>query len=357
MVEGAAVVKGKGTEEGPPCLTNDEGSSRRKIAVVIPVRNRPDLLERCLDSLTRQSFPMGECEVIVCDDSSQDDLGPVVQKFREKIPGITLLRQQGRKGPAAARNMGFRSSRADLFVCIDSDMTGTSGFIKELVTRLESNPGWVAAEAKILPGDHRPSLLWDAPDNKGGAFPSGASAYRAEALRRVGGFDEAFLLPACEDVDLAMRLLKIGTFGYVPEAVTTHPVRRVTWRTHWRWRRHWRYETFLAKRHGILAFPGHPCGRFPRTRVARAAVLTLPAGRLIEAIRSMKDNPVEGGVGCVYALFDVFCGIVALPDILFSRVPPWRNYLVKPSSETDTRLPAERLGSVGPIHVQEECPK
>jgi GT2 family glycosyltransferase len=171
------------------------------------------------------------------------------------------------------------------------------------------------------------SILYDAPESNGQAYLSGVSAYRADALLKVGGFDETFLLPACEDADLAARLLKIGDYGYVPGAVAYHPTRRVTLQTHWRWRRHWKYEMILAKRYGFLSFPGNLAGPFPRLRVALAAVVTLPAGRFIEGVKYIKHKPSDGMLACLYALFDVFCGFLALQSILFSYIPPQRNYL------------------------------
>jgi GT2 family glycosyltransferase len=296
------------------------------VAVVIPVRNRPDLLERCLDSLTSQEFPIDACEVLVCDDGSDSDLRPVVSKFKTLITRIRLLRQEA-KGPAAARNLGLRSSAADLFVCIDSDIICGPRFLAEIIYALNRNYNWVGAEATVLAIRDGLSPLKDAPEGKGGVFISGASGYRATALRKTGGFDEAFLLPACEDVDLGMKLSKLGKFGYVHEAVVYHSTRQVTLGTHWRWRKHWKYEMILAKRYGILSFPGKSIGHFPRLRVMIAAVITLPAGRFLEGIRYIRRSPSDGVWACLYAIFDVFCGLWAMPTILFSRVPPLRDYL------------------------------
>jgi GT2 family glycosyltransferase len=153
-------------------------------------------------------------------------------------------------------------------------------------------------------------------------------------LKRVGGFDEEFLLPACEDADLAARLIQFGKYGYAPEAVAYHPVRRVSLGTHWRWRKHWRYEMILAKRYGFLSFPGHPSGPYPRLRVALAAIVTLPGGRFLEGVKEMLQNPRDGILACLYALFDVFCGIWALPCILLGSVPPQRNYLANRKPDT-----------------------
>lgn len=307
---------------------NNYMSQSNRVAVVVPVRNRPDILEECLSSLANQDFPLNECEVLICDDCSTEDLEPVVNKFRNSIPKIKLLRQDKPKGPAAARNMGFRSSRASIFVCIDSDIICEKKFLTQIVRTLTKHSGWIAAQGTVLSKGNISGILFDAPENRGQTYPSGASAYRADALLKVGGFDEAFLLPACEDADLAARLLKIGDYGYVPEAVAYHPTRRVTIRTHWRWRCHWKYEMILAKRYGFLSFPGHPAGPFPRIRVALAAVVTLPAGRFLEGVKYIRYKPSDGTLACLYALVDFFLGLWALRSILFSKVPQRCNYLI-----------------------------
>lgn len=313
---------------------NEVSSNGAQVAVIIPVRNRSDFLRDCLNSLVTQDFPIRQCEVIVCDDHSEEDLEPVIEVFRPHLPKLKLLRQQEHRGPGAARNMGFRSSSAGMFVCLDSDIVCNPYFLKELLETLKANPHWVAAEAALIPNQDQPSPLWDAPVcDHGGRYHTAAIAYRRDALFSVGGFDETFKLAACEDVDLAAKLFKEGVIGFASEAKALHPLRKVTLLTHWQWRRSWKYITILAKRYGFLAFPGRQAGRFPRIRVAVAAVITQPLGRFIEAFKHMKRNFREGIIAGLYALFDVIFGLTALPAIFFSTVPPRRNYLEGKTSQ------------------------
>ena len=299
-----------------------------KVAVVIPVRNRRDLLEKCLASLSAQDFPLEQSEVFVCDDGSSVDLQALVESFWDRIPDLRLVRTEGPRGPAAARNLGIRSSTSPIIICLDSDIICDRSFLSKLVQAMEDHPGWVAAEGTIVPSGGKGELLEDAPVSRPGrAFLSSATAYRREALSKAGGFDEEFLLPACEDAELAARLLTLGEFGSSAEAVAFHPVRQVTARTHWLWRRHWRYETILAKRYGFLAFPGNDAGRVPRLRVARAAVINLPAGRLIEAFAHPRQRASSRVRAALYAVFDILCGLCALPQILLSSTPERRNYI------------------------------
>jgi GT2 family glycosyltransferase len=310
-----------------PTMVNNSTTPSSHFAVVIPVRNRPDLLERCLDSLQKQQFPGGRWEILVCDDGSTEDLTGVVGRFQSSLPHLRHLRQPP-KGPAAARNMGFRSSSADIMVCVDSDVICKDGFLLMLTEALGIHPTWMAAGGTVLPIGEE-GTLFDAPVNNGGIYPTGASAYRAAALKEVGGLDEAFPFPACEDAEMAARILKLGEYGYVPEAIVYHPTRPITVRAQWHSRKYWRYVMILAKRYGFLAFPGHPAGPFPRLRVAWAAVVTLPAGRFIKNLKHMRPKFSDGLAGCLFALFDVLCGMCALPQILFGSVPRRQNYLIK----------------------------
>lgn len=292
-----------------------------RASVVIPVRNRPDLLERALQSVVAQDLLRTDYEVIVCDDGSTDDIGAIVAKLGTGPTRIALCRQPP-LGPAAARNLGIRSSHADIVIFIDSDVIADPNVVRLLVEALESHPEWQGAEAALRPADGSAGILWDAPSSEsGGRFHTAGIAYRREALCAVGGFDEEFKLPACEDVELALRILKLGQIGFVPNAIVRHPARRVTLKTHWRWRKHWRYEIILALRYGILAFPGNSSGPFPRIRIAWSALVTLPAGRLLAGAKAFPKEPANALRAALLALFDVICGISALPDIFMQPLP------------------------------------
>jgi GT2 family glycosyltransferase len=174
------------------------------------------------------------------------------------------------------------------------------------------------------------SPLWEAPEApKGGRYHTAAIAYRRDALVAAGGFDEAFPLAACEDVELAARILSTGSIGFVPEAIAYHPRREVDLRIRWRSRLHWKYLVILAERYGCLAFPERKICRFRRLRIAWSAVAGLPLGRLLRALRWMRYSPSSAILAGLYALFDIICGLWALPGIFFYPVPKRIDYLRK----------------------------
>jgi glycosyltransferase involved in cell wall biosynthesis len=297
------------------------------ISVVIPVRDRTDQLKRCIDSIKLQDFAAECFDVIVCDDGSIGDLSGILEDVRPGQPCIRLIRQNAR-GPAAARNLGIRESLSPVIVFLDSDIIAGRGLIRHIYSALMENPSWAGAEACLLPIEGFPNPLWEAPGAiRGGRYHTAAIAYRREALLAAGGLDEAFPLPACEDVELAARILSEGLIGFVPEAKAYHPRRKVDLRLHWRSRQHWKYLVILAERYGFLAFPEHKIRRFYRLRVAWAAVIALPLGRLLKAVLWLKHSPSSAIQAGCYALFDIMCGLWALPGILLSPVPKRMDYL------------------------------
>jgi GT2 family glycosyltransferase len=236
--------------------------------------------------------------------------------------------RQDRRGPAAARNLGIRESFAPIVLFLDSDVFAGKELVRQLVDALAQNPDWAGAEARLVPAGDPRSPLWEAPSAAcGGRFHTAAIAYRRNALIAAGGLDETFPLPACEDVELAARILQLGPIGFVPDAVAHHPRRRVGIQIHWRSRLHWRYLVILAKRYGFLAFPERKIGRHSRLRVAFSAVVSLPLGRFLGALQWTGRSPLDSILAIFYALFDVLCGIWALPSILFCSIPERLNYL------------------------------
>ena len=87
-----------------------------EIAVVIPTRDRPGRLVRCLAAIGAQTG-CGEPEVVVVDDGSRD--GDRVAQAVERV-GAHLVRLEGR-GPAAARNAGASEARAPIVCFTDDD--------------------------------------------------------------------------------------------------------------------------------------------------------------------------------------------------------------------------------------------
>jgi glycosyltransferase involved in cell wall biosynthesis len=86
------------------------------VTVVIPTRDRRDLLHRALRSVLDQTVP--DIEIIVVDDGSESDLGLAEPRFAERV---TVVRNPSAVGAQQSRLIGARKARAPLLALLDSD--------------------------------------------------------------------------------------------------------------------------------------------------------------------------------------------------------------------------------------------
>ncbi|GAA3290981.1 glycosyltransferase [Dactylosporangium vinaceum] len=91
-----------------------------RLSVIIPAYDNASQLDVTLGSLTRQTLPAGEFEVIVCDDGSPAPLAPVADKYADRLT-IACVRAEQNRGRSANRNAGAAAARADVLVFLDSD--------------------------------------------------------------------------------------------------------------------------------------------------------------------------------------------------------------------------------------------
>jgi GT2 family glycosyltransferase len=302
-------------------------ASQLACSVVIPVYNRSDLLRAVLDGLNKQTISPSEFEVLVCDDGSTESLAPTVAQFADCLPRLRHL-QQPNQGPAAARNLGIAHAASDIVLFLDSDVMPGERVVEGLINGLAAHPDWQGAEAKLQPIGGQDSFGWDAPrSDNGGHYHTAGIAYRKAVLEEIGGLDENFSRAACEDVELAVQVLRHGPIGFVPEAVVYHPRRRRTVASCWKSRKNWRYVQMLARRYGFLGWPDNTTS-FPRLRTALCAVATLPAGKSLAALKRLPTAPGDTLRGLGLAFVDWVGGVVMLPTILCASLPPRRSRLI-----------------------------
>ncbi len=194
------------------------------ISVVVPTRDRPAALARCLAALTRQRLGQTALEIVVVDDGGG-----------AAAPGAQVVRAGGR-GPAAARNLGARAARGEVICFLDDDCEPAPGWAQALAdgcadggaaagdTVADPAAGAPAAAAQLLTNTLMLSTREAAPG--GGATlrfaPTCNLACHADTLRALP-FDESFALAAGEDRDWCARLVAGGgTLRHVPEAVVVH---------------------------------------------------------------------------------------------------------------------------------------
>lgn len=89
-----------------------------KISIIIPIYNQEKYLEKCLNSIEKQTYQ--NFEVLMIDDGSTDQSGKICQEFYQRDKRFKYIKQKN-AGVAAARNTGLREVAGDLIGFIDPD--------------------------------------------------------------------------------------------------------------------------------------------------------------------------------------------------------------------------------------------
>ncbi len=89
------------------------------VSIIVPVYKVEDVLERCLDSLCRQS--LANIEIVLVDDASPDRCGKICDAFAAKDNRFRVIHFPENRGVSVARNTGIRLVRAEYLMFVDSD--------------------------------------------------------------------------------------------------------------------------------------------------------------------------------------------------------------------------------------------
>jgi glycosyltransferase involved in cell wall biosynthesis len=195
-------------------------------SVVIPTRDRPESLQRCLAAVRDQA-----AEIVVADDGSAD---------AERVASIAagagarVIRLEG-NGPAAARNAGARTAGGEVICFTDDDCEPAPGWVAALTAPIRAEQaGCTAGLTRVADDASAADRAWQAIANhlqrtatepgspSPGFAPTCNLACSRELLRDLP-FDESFPAAAGEDRDWAARAAaRDSAPRFVPTAIVTH---------------------------------------------------------------------------------------------------------------------------------------
>lgn len=198
-------------------------------AVVVPTPGRPGL-GACLRALAGSDGP-GPVRVVVVDDRSDPSSAPLTAAVPPSLRSRTVVVPGGGRGPAAARNAGWRAAGdVPWIVFLGDDVIPGPTWADDLALDLAGASvatAGIAARIEVpLPPDRRPT-----DGERGATGPAGTRwtttdlVYRRRVLEAVGGFDERFRRAFRADADLALRVLDAGWTLAEGRRTSTRPVR------------------------------------------------------------------------------------------------------------------------------------
>ncbi|MFH0831323.1 MAG: glycosyltransferase [archaeon] len=205
----------------------DKGAEDRKktirkyplVSICIPAYNEEKNISETILSILEMDYPKDKMEILVVDDGSKDRTSEIVKSIIKKNAefNIRLLRQHN-QGKAVAMNNGLKIASGEFFVSLDGDSIVSKDALKNLLPHFEKG---IVAVLPLITVQKRDTLMQKLQYceylinffykrlmcnlNCIHVTPGPFSVYRADILRKVGGFDENNLV---EDLEMALRLQK-----------------------------------------------------------------------------------------------------------------------------------------------------
>lgn len=229
-------------------------SSAPDASVCIVNWNGGDMLRNLLASL-RTSDPELRLQVIVADNASADDS---LAGAQDAFPGVEIVRNDRNLGFAAANNQCAARAAGRYLFFLNNDTLAHPGAITALARFLDAHPAHAAVGPKLIGSDGEPQhtgrrlptfrvilhqrvfvlsnwfrvFAGHYRRYRYGAFDPAVEAdlpqlaaaallVRREMFERAGRWDEGYPF-GVEDVDLCLRLGRLGPIRYLPSAALTH---------------------------------------------------------------------------------------------------------------------------------------
>lgn len=196
-----------------------------QVSVIIPTRNRADLLSEAIKSVLGQTF--SDFELIIVDDGSTDHTAAVVAAYQDRR---IVYYQQEKQERGAARNRGVALSQGEYITFLDDDDWYMPRKLEVQVRELQKRPdagmvisGWdrVMETGEVVRAE-RPWVHHPQPTLSDWLFAAMAHVasvlIRRSWFERVGGFHEELI--QAEDTYLWFRLAQAGCpVAWVKEVV------------------------------------------------------------------------------------------------------------------------------------------
>lgn len=198
-----------------------------RVSVIVPTRDRADLLARAIESVVAQT--VSQWELIVVDDGSTDGTADLLKRLVGEDSRIRVERLASPAGAPSARNCGARLAGAEYLAFLDDDAEWLPAYLERQLAVLDAAPDTGVVYCQLLFRDGRGqdhvigSNEAASPEPfrallRGNSIDTSCAVMRRAAFHAAGEFDEA--LPRLQDWDLWLRLAADTRFRFVEEPLT-----------------------------------------------------------------------------------------------------------------------------------------
>lgn len=200
-----------------------DSHKRKKVSIVVPVRNEESYINGCIESIINQNFNGGLLEVIFIDGNSNDRTKEIIKGYIKKYPNLIRLFDNPHKTVPYAMNIGIKESTGDYIVRLDAHSKYPDDYISECIRTIETvdadnvgglimtlGKGFIGnAFAKVLSskfGVGNSKFRTNAKSGYVDTVPFGT--YKKEVFEKYGYYDER--LTRNQDYELNYRIRKMG---------------------------------------------------------------------------------------------------------------------------------------------------
>jgi GT2 family glycosyltransferase len=207
------------------------------LSVVIPHYNHGQYVRRAVEAMAGQSArPL---EILIVDDGSTDGSGPLLRELAETVPAVQVHHNDRNRGVGYTCNRGLSLARGEYVYLAAADDLVLPGFFEKALTLIRDHPQAGLVCGKRVMTDTADNVLhvfevpaWQTaryarPDQflheylereDPGHSLCGATIYRREALREMGGYRTE--LGHWMDTFVARAIGLRHGICYIPEQVT-----------------------------------------------------------------------------------------------------------------------------------------
>jgi glycosyltransferase involved in cell wall biosynthesis len=197
------------------------------VSVIMAVRDVHEYLALAIESILGQSF--GDLEFIIVEDGATEETAAIVDAYASRDGRIRVFKERA-CGLTRCLNVGIRAARGEFIARMDADDVSWRDRFERQLSYLRAHPEIIAlgSRARYINASGTPMFVRVMPETDeeisschltdwGGFIIHPSAMIRADAIRKIGGYDEFFL--KAQDYDLWFRLAKIGKLANLADVL------------------------------------------------------------------------------------------------------------------------------------------